>query len=176
MPIPYFLESFLFDWGRDVAPRVAIVPDARLVPDLDQQVDALFQPGWDNRTTVLVERMPNPSGDAGPAVPPFARIVADTSNRVVVAAGAAAKGGYLVLLDSYSPDWQVSVDGRPADMVQANGLFRAVRLVPGRHLVAFVYRPRALVWGAAVSGTALTVVLGFLVWPRPRRMIADNLS
>jgi hypothetical protein len=159
-----------------MTPRVAIVPDARLVPDLDQQVDALFQPGWDNRTTVLVERMPNASGNAGPAVPPFARIAADTSNRVVVEAGAAAKGGYLVLLDSYSPDWQVTVDGRQADMVQANGLFRAVRLVPGRHVVAFVYRPRALVWGAAVSGTALTVVLGFLVWPRRRRMNADSPS
>lgn len=176
MPIPYFLESFLFDWGADVTPRVAVVSDARVVSDLDQQADALFEPGWDSRTTVLVERQPEAAGDAGLPVPPFAKFVADTSNRVVLQAGAAAEGGYLVLLDSYSPDWQVSVDGRPADMVQANGLFRAVRLVPGRHVVAFVYRPRALVWGAAVSGTALAVVLGFLVWPARRRTDTGNHS
>ena len=29
MPIPYFLESFLFDWGEDVAPRASIVSSAR---------------------------------------------------------------------------------------------------------------------------------------------------
>jgi hypothetical protein len=168
MPIPYFLESFLFDWGGGVTPRVAVVPDARVVPDLGQQVEALFQPGWDSRTTVLVTRQPDAAGDAGTPVPPFATFVADASNRVVLQAGAAADGGYLVLLDSYSPDWRATVDGRPADMVQANGLFRAVRLVPGRHVVAFVYRPRALVWGAAVSGTALAVTLWFLVW-LPRR-------
>jgi uncharacterized membrane protein YfhO len=103
-------------------------------------------------------------------VPPSARIVADGANRVVVEAGAGANGGYLVLLDSYSPDWRVSVDGRRADMVQANGLFRAVRLAPGRHVVEFVYRPRALIWGAAVSGVALALTLACLFWPPGRRV------
>jgi hypothetical protein len=146
------------------------------VPDLGQQVDALFQPGWDSRTTVLVTRQHDAAGVAGTPVPPFATFVADTSNQVVLQAGAAAEGGYLVLLDSYSPDWRVTVDGRRADMVQANGLFRAVRLASGRHVVAFVYRPGALVWGATVSGTALAVVLGFLVWPARRRTNTGSRS
>ena len=122
-------------------PRVAVVSDAQVVPDVDQQVVALFEPGWDSRATALVARQPEAAGDAGPAVPPFARVITDGANRVVVEAGAAEGGGYLVLLDSYSPDWHVSADGRHADLVQANGLFRAVRLAPGRHVVEFATAP-----------------------------------
>jgi hypothetical protein len=169
MPIPYFLESFLFDWGPDVAPRISVVTDARIVADVEQQVDALFEAGWDSRTTVLIERQPEAAGDAGSPVAPFARFLADTSNRVVAEAGVGPDTGYLVLLDSYSPDWRVMVDGRRADMVQANGLFRAVRLTPGRHEVEFVYRPRALVWGAAVSVLGLLLTLGLLLWPWSRK-------
>jgi hypothetical protein len=163
VPIPQFFESFLFDWG-DVTPRASVVSDVRVVPEVRDQVDALFEPGWDSRTTALVERLPEAAGEGGPPVTPFARFVADTSNRVVVEAGAADDGGYLVLLDSYSPDWRVMVDGQPAAMVRANGLFRAVRLTPGRHIVEFTYRPMALAWGAAVSGLALVGTLGLLAW------------
>ena len=169
MPIPYFLESYLFDWGADVAPRASVVSSARVETDVDRQVLGLFEPDWDHRTTVLVARQAEPAGSTGPPVPPFARFVADSANRVVLEAGAGPEGGYLVLLDSYSPDWRVSVDGRRADMVQANGLFRAVRLASGLHVVEFAYRPRALVWGATVSGAALAITIGLLVWPRRRR-------
>ncbi|MEX1128023.1 MAG: YfhO family protein, partial [Vicinamibacterales bacterium] len=174
VPIPQFFESFLFDWG-DVTPRAAVVSDVRVVPEVRDQVEALFEPGWDSRTTALVERLPEAAGESGPPVTPVARFVADTSNRVVVEAGAAAGGGYLVLLDSYSPDWRVTVDGQPAAMVRANGLFRAVRLNPGRHLVEFTYRPQALVWGAAVSGLALLVTFGLLAWGGRRRRPAEGV-
>jgi hypothetical protein len=176
LAIPYFLESFLFDWGEGVAPRVAVVPEARVLPDIGLQVDALFQTGWDHRTTVLVEREPEPAGVTGAPQPAFARFVEDRSNRVVVEAGAGARGGYLVLLDSYSPEWLVRVDGLLAEMLQANGLFRAVRLSPGRHMVEFFYRPRALELGATVSAIGLSVTVVCLVWPRRRRAAATTAS
>ena len=169
MPIPFFMESFLFDWGSGVASRVAVVSEARVIPDIDQQIKALFQPGWDFRTTVLVDRTPEPAGLPGAPLPASARVIEDRSNRVVVEAAAGADGGHLVLLDSYSPDWRVRVDGRWASIAQANGLFRAVRLAPGRHLVEFLYRPWALAWGAAVSGLALALTLACLFWPPGRR-------
>lgn len=164
LPIPHFLESFLFDWDGSAAGRVTVVSDVRIVPGIRQQVDALFEPGWDSRSTAVIERQAEAAGVAGAPVPPFARIIAETSNRVVVEAGAAAGGGHLVLLDTYAPDWHVTVDDRPASMVRANGLFRAVRLNPGRHVVEFVYRPWALRWGAVCSGAALMVTLGLLAW------------
>jgi hypothetical protein len=175
MPVPYFFESFLFDWGGSVMPRAVVVPEARVVPDVGEQIDRLFQPGWDSRTTALVAGPAAAVGDPGAPVPPFATFLEDSPNHVVVEAGAGVQGGHLVLLDSYSPDWKVTVDGRRADMVQADGLFRSVHLTPGRHVVAFAYRPAALVWGAAVSGAALVLMLALLLWPRRRRVDSSRL-
>jgi hypothetical protein len=163
MQIPYFLESFLFDWGEDVTRRVAVVSDVRIIGDVRQQIDALFQSGWDNRTTAIVAHEPTAAGEVGVPVPPAATLIDDSANRVVVEAGAGVGGGYLVLLDSYSDDWHVTVDGRPGTIVRANGLFRAVRLVPGRHQVEFIYRPRAFMMGAVASAAALVLVLGLLL-------------
>ena len=51
------------------------------------------------------------------------------------------------------------VDGRPAPLLRANGLFRAVRLTPGHHEVRFTYRPRMLAIGAGVSAAAAVGLL-----------------
>jgi hypothetical protein len=155
--IPYFLESSLYDWGEGVARRVDVITDVAIVPDAQQQIDALFQPGWDSTTTAKIEREPPAAGVAGPPVASFANVVNETSNRLTIEAGAGAAGGYLILLDSFADGWRASVDGEGAAIVRANGLFRAVRLVAGRHVVEFAYRPRAFLWGAAISAIALAV-------------------
>ena len=113
----------------------------------------------------------NPAGVAAVPVSPFARIVEDQANRVVVEAGAGAAGGHLVLLDSFSDDWRVTVDGTLATLVRANGLFRGVHLAPGQHTVEFRYRPRGFLLGAAVSAVALVTILGlYLVASRSARV------
>lgn len=170
--VPYYWESFLFDWGSVVMPRAAVIPSARIVPDSRQQIDALFTPGWDARATVLVDRETAAAGDSQPDrvdTVGAATIAVDKSNRVSVRATVPAGGGYLLLLDSYSDDWGVVVDGRPAELVRANGLFRAVRLHPGSHVVDFVFGPRAFLWGAAVSALGLLGCLALCV-ARPVRI------
>ena len=77
-----------------------------------------------------------------------------------------------MLLDSFSDDWRATADSRPATIVRANGLFRAVRLNPGRHVVEFLYRPRAFLAGAAISAALLGMVIGLLAWPALPRMRA----
>jgi hypothetical protein len=178
MPIPYFLESFLFDWGADVMPRLAVVSEVRVVPDDGDQIAMLFQPGWESRTTALIERPLAAAGNAGPPVAPFARFLEDTPNKAVIEAGAGAQGGHLLLLDSYSSDWSATVDGRRADMGQADGLFRSVHLTSGRHVVAFTYRPTALLWGSGTSSAALFLTLGLLGWTGARKaaLVAQDLS
>jgi hypothetical protein len=163
--VPYLVESFLFDYGRDVAPRVAVVSKTEVVSDPGQQIEALFAGGWDSRLTAIIDHEPVPAGDARPPVPPAATITTDTANRVVVQAGAGEAGGYVVMLDSFADGWRATADGHPATIVRANGLFRAVRLNPGPHVVEFLYRPRDFLVGAAVSAAALAMVLGLLAWP-----------
>jgi Bacterial membrane protein YfhO len=160
--VPYLFESYLYDWGPRVSPRVAVVQNARVVPDADTQMNALFESGWDANAVALVEREPSAEGTSGPPATPAATIAADGLNRVLVNAAAGAAGGYLVMRDSYAADWRVRVDAQPASMVRADGLFRAVHLTSGAHTIEFTYRPRALFTGLAVSAAALLILLVLL--------------
>jgi hypothetical protein len=169
VPVPYLTESFLFDYGSQAAPRVMVVPDADVVGDTGKQIEMLFTGGWDVRATAIVDHEPAAAGDLKSPVPPSAAIATETPNRVVVEAGAGGSGGYLVMLDSFAEGWRATADGQSATIVRADGLFRAVRLNPGPHVVEFVYRPRAFLVGATVSAAALVLVLGLFVWPARSR-------
>jgi hypothetical protein len=153
----------LYDFNPG-ARRTYVVPEAGMGPDFQWQLEGLFQPRFDPAKKVLVsERPPPPSGVPGPGVAPSATFVEDGLNRVVIRAGLPADG-YLVLLDTYNPDWRVDVDGAPAPLMRGNALFRAVHLTPGTHLVTFTYRPLQFYRGASISAvTALALALWCLV-------------
>ncbi len=55
-------------------------------------------------------------------------------------------GGFLVLNDLWHPWWFAELDGKPAPILRANVLFRAVAMPPGRHTVRFRFRPVAGAW------------------------------
>jgi hypothetical protein len=163
VPVERFAGMATIDWGPANA-RALVVPEASVVADETAQLEAMFGTGWDpSRTAMLMTPPRPPDGTPGSPVEPAAKIVHDGANGVVVEAGAGPAGGWLVLLDSYSPDWDVRVDGRPATLYRSNLLFRAVRLSPGRHRVEFTYRPRAVFYGALVSAIGL-IATAFVAW------------
>ena len=51
------------------------------------------------------------------------------------------RAGFLVLNDVWHPWWFGTVDGKPADVLRANVLFRAIEVPAGKHLVRFEFRP-----------------------------------
>jgi hypothetical protein len=153
----------LYDFNPG-ARRAYIVPDALMGPDIIWQIQGLFQPRFDPSSGVLVSEPPPPaSGIAGMPVPQSAAFLEDGLNRVVIRAGLPADG-YLALLDTYTPDWAVDVDGAPAPLMRANGLFRAVHLVPGTHVVTFTYRPSKLYAGALISAATAAALALWCAW------------
>jgi hypothetical protein len=80
--------------------------------------------------------------------------------------------GLLVLSEIAYPGWRVRVDGVPQPLEIVDGLFRAVRLLPGWHEVVFEYRPLSLWLGLAGFGFG-AVYLIMVGW---RRSAAVNMS
>jgi len=85
--------------------------------------------------------------------------------------------GMVVLADSFAPGWTATVDGAPRAIVRANGMFRAVHVPQGEHVITFSYRPLAFYVGGAFTAftLALLLIIGFAalasaLWSkRPRR-------
>ena len=168
VPVDYVMGVRLFDWGP-VFPRVSIVPKAMTVPDVRQQVDQLFSPAFDPTQTVsLSTQAVQVWGRPGQPVAPFARVTGERPDEMTVQADVPATGGYLLVLDSFSPGWHVTVDDSNASMLKANALFRAVRLVPGRHIVVFRYLPASFLVGASISAVSGLAMLGLWAFGRRR--------
>ncbi len=149
-------------------PRARVVYQAEAVPDGEAALARLAQPGFDPRQTVLVEGVPLAGAVAAPTE---ARIVAYGDNVVEIQADAAAEG-YLVLADPMYPGWTATVDGREAPVVIAYGVFRAVRLAPGSHLVRFAFAPLTWEIGWRLSALTWALLALALVWRLRRGRIA----
>jgi hypothetical protein len=86
-------------------------------------------------------------------------------NRLTATVDAPADG-VVVVHEAYVPfGWRARVDGAPAAIVPANGLFRGVFVGPGRHTIEMEYRaPRFLALAAlqlaTLAGVGTLVVLG----------------
>jgi len=125
---------------------------------------ALFDPALPDDLV----RLDAPSGTVtgASAASGTARLIKDDVNEVQVEADLRT-GGFVVLRDSFDPDWTAGVDGRPAAMLRANGLFRAVFVPDGRHVVRFRYRPRELTAGLTI--TMITALMLTALAVRSRR-------
>jgi len=151
--------------------RALVVPSSRVVPEVRTRLAALFAEEFvPSRDVLLADPPPPPSGVAGdPAPAASAAIVAEWPTGMRAAASVPEGGGFLVVVDSYDPNWVVYVDGARAPLLEADGVIRAVHLVPGRHDVVFRYRSRPLWIGVVVSVVTALALIGGCVLARPAR-------
>jgi uncharacterized membrane protein YfhO len=89
-------------------------------------------------------------------------LVAESPNQLVIRTEAGSSG-WLVLADTWYPGWKAWVDGESTPIMRANGVFRAVRLPAGIHLVRIRYRPVAFLIGLLVSGVSGLFVTFYFV-------------
>jgi uncharacterized membrane protein YfhO len=68
----------------------------------------------------------------------------------------------LILLSTYTPNWQLSIDGRPVKIYNAYG-YMAAEVNAGRHYYEFTYRPLWFYVGLTISLLTLVVMLALLV-------------
>jgi uncharacterized membrane protein YfhO len=102
---------------------------------------------------------PSEMANVAPAV---ATIVEDKRNRIAIQTENDTTG-LLVLSDNYYPGWRALVDGEPVEVLRANCTMRAVNVPAGRHLISFVFMPRAFFVSVYVSIAAAVVTLAALI-------------
>jgi hypothetical protein len=84
----------------------------------------------------------------------------------------------MVLSEVYYPKWKATVDGEPAEVLQADHILRAIALPAGQHEVVFRYDMTLLERGlvisvATLSATLLILIGSFFVSRRRMRGSAD---
>jgi len=139
-----------------VLPRV-ILYDKFLVEPNDLRAQEKLQNGINFRDELVINQPPSftqhniTSSDS-------ATIESYEPNKILIATQT-QKPSFLMLTDTYFPGWNVFVDGKPSTIYTADGTFRAVEIPPGKHSIAFIYKPESFSFGLKIS----IISLAFLV-------------
>ncbi|MGB9366372.1 MAG: hypothetical protein WCE79_10200 [Xanthobacteraceae bacterium] len=154
-------------------PRAAVFRSIEVMPD-DAVLGRLKDPSFNPLERAVVSRESVTAGvnllaliEATPAAPSAAKILRHQSQHVSIEAETPVPA-LLVLNDTNYPGWRAYVNGRPADVLNANFLFRGVLLSPGKSIVEFKYEPRSFRIGSGVSFAAVAI-LTLLVFRERRR-------
>lgn len=153
----------------DVLPRAFVVSSARTFADDATALAAMKDATFDPAHMVILNGTPAPAQqDNTPGAPGEASILQYEPERVAVEIDSPGQG-WLVLTDAWYPGWRAQVDGRPADLMRADMLFRAVPIPAGRHQVEFIYDPASFRIGVGVSVATLFGCIAILwLWRKSR--------
>ncbi len=146
-------------------PRVRIVHRAVRVPSRPHLRKLYEDPAFDLRgSTAMLEDPPALESCEGGGE--SAEIVARRADRVVLRATLACRG-MVVLADTYYPGWRAMIDAATARVWEADGALRGVVVERGSHEIEFVFRPKSVYTGAAMS--AAGVLITAALWAAARR-------
>jgi hypothetical protein len=160
-------------------PRASLVERVRRVPDEAAALDALFSATAPEPSREAIVETSSPAGAAAaePVRPGraaaigSARLVVEGRTRIAIDVDA-AREAWLVTTDVTLAGWSAAVDGRPAAILPADCVARAVRVPAGRHRVVMEYAPPGRTTGWVLGGLGLASLLGvfaFAAFRSPRR-------
>jgi hypothetical protein len=163
---------------RDTAaPYVRVVPAAAKLPE-DQLVPTVIDPRFPYNSVALypdtasVTPEPIRGGQLAAPSPVKATLAAWAPGQMRIALqGAAAKPSYLVVGETWYPDWHATVDGKPAPVHRADHALISVVLPPGAREVSLHFASAAYARGKLVTLAALLVtalLLATPLWTRRR--------
>ena len=135
-------DGFIYENPRAL-PRIRFASKA-VEADFERLLRDGKWPDFDPATTVLLAEAPAEPTD-GPAASASIRLASYRNTEVVIDVDATTPG-YVVLNDPYHAWWDAEVDGQEAPLLQADVIFRAVKVPAGAHRLRFVFRPFKGAW------------------------------
>ncbi len=132
----------------------------------------LASPAFDPQQTVLLAApLPAFAVNGGTNQNPGTVEFKSYSPRDIVLTANATTPSVLLLNDKYDPQWHVTVDGKPAELLRCNYIMRGVYLAPGMHTVKFQFRmpnkPLYITLAAFIVGLILSGLLFLLTRRQP---------
>lgn len=156
----------LFDFGGAL-PRAKLYANWQVNTNDQENLKRIGAADFDPAQTVLIS---TPKSN----LPMLSTNVADAGTvefksyapKKIVFAADAKTPSVLLLNDKFDPNWHVTVDGKPADLLRCNFIMRGVQLPPGQHAVEFHYQvpmgPLKITLAATIIAALLAVLLVFL--------------
>ncbi|HET8622430.1 MAG TPA: hypothetical protein VFM14_02605 [Gemmatimonadales bacterium] len=163
-PAVLFERDSAVPWAR-VLPAAVKVPDA-------QAPGALADPRFPYRQvavlpdTASITPEPIKPGHMPAPAETRAEVLEWEPGRMRVALhGADPKPTYLVISESWYPDWHVSIDGKPAALIRADHAFLGVVLPPGARDVRLWFDSASYRRGRLVTLLAILATAGLIATP-----------
>jgi hypothetical protein len=135
---------------RDYFAKATFIPRAEIFSRGEDILKRLADPAWNPRETVLLTTtgpgaMDKAAALEAMAVAPSTRLlfapveVRNYTPHEISLRVTAPSAGYLLINDQFDPDWQVEVNGKPAPLLRADYLLRAIAVSPGISLITLRY-------------------------------------
>lgn len=165
----------VFLYERDsTAPYVRVVPEAAKVPE-DQVVATVVDPRFPFESVVLLpdssSLTPRPiSGSAIAPSPVQARLTEYRPGHMTVTLeGRAERESYLLVSETWFPDWVATVDGQPGQVLRGDHALITVPLPPGAREVVLEFRDPQYGLGKGITAVSVLLAAGLVLVPAIRR-------
>lgn len=146
--------------------KVFLVPNAQWQPANDEVIAALTHREYDPGQQVLLGGETPPPFELTKNAPPVegsASITSYEPTKVEISAQT-DQGTWLILNDTYTPQWHAKLDGQDTPIYSANAAFRAVFLPAGEHSITFYYHSPATQKAKILTIIGLGAVLGIYLF------------
>jgi hypothetical protein len=162
-------------YQRDSASTYArVVPGAVKLPG-DRIIPTVIDPKFPYQSVVILndsaEATPAPLGRQLPSPSPVHATVTDwTAGAMTIRIDSTdTRPLWLVIAETYFPDWRATVDGKPAPLYPGNGAQLTLQLPPGAREVSLRFVGRGYGAGKTVTAISTLLALALLVMPVVRR-------
>jgi uncharacterized membrane protein YfhO len=145
-----------------IMPRATLIKKVTIMP-LEKQMEYIKKTDFDPQQEILLESPLKTNSASDLRIEDNNVIITKYQpNRIELTCNS-IENQILVLSELYYPGWNAYIDGKKQQIFRADYLLRAIPVAQGNHNVVFVYKPKSLLIGGAITALTLLVIIIILL-------------